>query len=196
MYRSLNAGQSWEKLHNNTYDKLYFLNDSIGFAYVSNSLYKTSDSAKTWNSLYNAPSSITTVFAKNENEIFLGLTQGFIQKSTNGGISFQTVSDYIPSLNNSEEALITEIAFFDNNIAFAAIRSDQAIDFPNDEIGFGAILKSDDGGDTWYLNYRTQMIKITGFCLIDNTTNFAYGKQESDYVFRQAYILKTTSLGS
>ena len=196
MYRSINAGQNWDKLHNSIYDNIFFLNDSLGFVFSSNSLYKTSDSAKTWNSLYNAPSAITTVYAKNENELFLGLKQGFIQKSTDGGVSFQSVSDYIPSLDNSEEAVVTEIAFFDNNIAFAAIRSDQAIDFPNDEIGIGVILKTDDGGDTWYLNYRTQMIKFNGFYLIDNTTNFAYGRQESDHVFRQAYILKTTTLGS
>jgi len=196
LYRTTNAGQNWTKLQNTTnYDNFVFFNDSLGYAYNANVLYKTTDSAKTWLSQYSAPASITNVFLKTDSIIFLGLKSGIIQKTTDAALNFISVSDYIHSLGNSDEVVFTDIQFFNNNIGFASISSDIAIEFPQDEIGIGAILKTDDGGENWYLNYRTQMIKIKGLYLLDNTNCFAFGRQEADPVFRQAYILKTTTLG-
>lgn len=196
LYRTTNAGQNWTKLHNTTnYEEVVFLNDSVGYAYNANTLYKTTDSAVTWFSQYSAPASITHVFAKTDSIIFLGLKSGIIQKTIDAATSFSSVSDYIHSLGNSDEVVFTDIQFFNNNIGFAGISSDIAVEFPQDKIGFGAILKTDDGGENWYLNYRTQMIKIKGFYLLDNTNCFAFGKQEADQIFKQAYILKTTTLG-
>jgi hypothetical protein len=196
LYRTSNAGQNWTKLHNTTnYEEFIFLNDSMGYAYNANALYKTTDSANTWNSQYSAPASITQVFAKTDSILFLGLKGGIIQKSTDAAITFISVSDYINSLGNSDEVVFTDIKFFNNNIGFASISSDVAVEFPQDKIGIGAILKTDDGGENWYLNYRTQMIKVKGFYLLDNTNCFAFGTQEADHVFKQAYILKTTTLG-
>jgi hypothetical protein len=197
LYKTINAGQNWTKLHNTTnYEDLIFLSDSVGYAYNANALYKTNDSAETWSPQYSAPGSITHVFLKTDSIIFLGLKGGIIQKSSDAASNFSNASDYIYSLGNSDEVVFTDIHFFNNNIGFASISSEIAIEFPQDEIGIGAIIKTDDGGDNWYLNYRTQMIKIKGFYLLDDLNCFAYGRQESDQVFRQAYILKTTTLGN
>ncbi|MBL0343184.1 MAG: hypothetical protein IPP71_21365 [Bacteroidetes bacterium] len=122
----------------------------------------------------------------NANTIWVGTAAGGIWKSTNGGTSWSTNSDYLPVLGVSDIAIsnsnpnIMYIATGDGEAAFSL------------QNGYGdtksvGILKSTDGGNTWNttgLNWSVTSQKLIRRLLIDPSNNNILIAATSDGIYR------------
>ncbi|HMT29365.1 MAG TPA: hypothetical protein PKD91_08815, partial [Bacteroidia bacterium] len=122
----------------------------------------------------------------NVNTIWVGTAAGGIWKSTNGGTSWSTNSDYLPVLGVSDIAIsnsnpnIMYIATGDGEAAFSL------------QNGYGdtksvGVLKSTDGGNTWNttgLNWSVTSQKLIRRLLINPSNNNILIAATSDGIYR------------
>ncbi|MCB0720939.1 MAG: T9SS type A sorting domain-containing protein [Ignavibacteriae bacterium] len=99
LLRTTNGGESWSftQVPQDTttwWTHLYFLDQNTGFVCGSSKwIGKTTDGGITWTGLFiNNQYDISTICAKDENNILAGYSNGGMKKTTNGGVNWTTVS--------------------------------------------------------------------------------------------------------
>ncbi|MBK8554163.1 MAG: hypothetical protein IPL53_25200 [Ignavibacteria bacterium] len=94
----------------------YFLNSTTGYACgnTTTRLYKTTDAGVTWTAVPNVPSnSYNSVFAFNENSIFIATSARRVVKTTDAGATWK-----IDTLPGTSSITFTDIKFRDANTGF------------------------------------------------------------------------------
>lgn len=147
--KTVNGGVTWTTLSNNSFSKMQFLTENIGYAhnYYDKKVYKTIDGGAKWTVMFIAPEDIQSIdFIDQDNGYLVG-SNGLIFKTNNGG------TDWIKLTIPYE--YYTYVKFYSKNVGYI---------FDED----GKMYKTEDGGGSWnnifYLpsNYKTNSISIVG----------------------------------
>ena len=220
IYKTTDAGLNWLRIYLSTtsYIKsLYFLSSDTGFCSMNNYLYKTKDGGLNW--IYKG-SYVSEVidFA----DLYTGYTVGGteygpkIQKSTNGGESWQYIDPNISGWYN----WMRDIKFFNSNTGLFC--GDQyylykttnggfnwnsvydpdwgifySISIVNNSLAFvagngGKILKSTNQGQNW-TTYQYSNFSIEKNEFFDENTGYASYFDNSNYLDFKGVLIKTTN---
>ncbi len=177
VYRSFNAGESWEKIltQNNVSDLQFNENSNVGWVCCDvfyGEIYKTINNGSTWQTITIQPWDFTTkcLYFINENTGFVGGEEGsaVIYKTTDGGINWEKHN--IPLLES-----ISSITFADDSNGFACATED-----------YGRLARTNDQGNTWQVE---EVDMTTYFNKVKFTTN------NTGYIIGRNTILKTIDGG-
>jgi photosystem II stability/assembly factor-like uncharacterized protein len=102
MFKTSNGGISWQLNGIKEYIKLWspiFINNNLGFAIVLHSsldtmIVKTNDSGFTWSNIFTSDVPLYSLFFINENYGWVCGANGMTFKTTNGGVSFDTIQTF------------------------------------------------------------------------------------------------------
>lgn len=150
--KTMDGGNTWITHYTNqneTFEKLQFFNNLIGYAHYSNSqsMYKTIDGGKTWSISTNVDQEIRTFdFIDEDNGFFVG-DQGLIYKTNNGGTTWKKLS--IPNELYNHNA----VKFYSKDVGYIG------------EV-YGRIYKTMDGGESW--EFLTILNGLNSIELIDD----------------------------
>lgn len=152
--KTTNGGLTWAQIFStfDTLNKIYFINDQVGFASSYSKLYKTINGGNSWTIIpytINCNYYVSGIFFKNENLGWVSTECGKIYKTTNGGNSW-TLVNVINSIATNDFTFVNE-----NKGYFLGL---------NNNLGI-----SEDGGLNWNFstftnnqNYHTPTIASKG----------------------------------
>lgn len=184
------SGQTWQETNitpnsnGQRFDDVFFLNDNLGWAangfYAA--VYKTEDGGLNWTEQLSNADLPGNYYFRNiefidENIGFLGTLNDAFFKTTDGGSTWQEVTNITPNPN-----AICGLDAVGNSTIYGC----GAFFSP------ACIIKSTDGGDTWsYLDMSTYADALVEVLFVDESLGYASGKASSG-----ACILKTTDGGT
>lgn len=134
LFRTVDGGVSWNEVSTNeNVNRVFFVNDSMGYGTSYPNVYRTIDSGKTWSLVLNGSNDFG-----NENIHFINPAKGF----------FYNEHAYLKMTADSGKTWtwLTAPDLYEDILA---------IDFFNDSVGYltsanGKIYKTRDGGTTWW----------------------------------------------
>nr|WP_294904213.1 YCF48-related protein [uncultured Lacibacter sp.] len=160
--KTTDAGDTWSEIwrsqyQGETFNQLYFTSEKNAFASRYNRLYQSTDSAKTWNLLWQLET-ITDIQFVNEKVGFVTGENGMLFKSIDSGKKWTKIP-------------ITP-TFYDDIYC---------IKFANEKIGFigtegGKIYRSIDSGTTWQQYGKVNFDRINTIMINNDTTVYFTGE--------------------
>ncbi|HEX9514402.1 MAG TPA: FG-GAP-like repeat-containing protein [Puia sp.] len=161
-------------LTNGVADMGFAPSSNTGFAVDEDRILKTTDKGLTWSIISTSLSSYYNyVQALDVNNVFAGTTYynatSKLQKTTNGGSSWQTVT--LPAPTNN--AKLTAVYFLNASAGWILMVDN----------GTGYFYKTTDGGSSWILlnNVQANPFPAAKMKFIDNNTGFAVNGQNTVY---------------
>ncbi len=136
--RTINGGETWEDL-NVQFDALFveFVNNNHGFITAFDEVYSTDNAGETWQAHQVEPFvSCWETYFYNDTTGFAFGWDGYIAKTTNGGINWEGIQSY----PGSDIFYYTEMEFADLNTGYAVGQFDHT-----DRV----LRRTDDGGNNW-----------------------------------------------
>lgn len=162
--RSLDAGESWTTQYTASaqgdpfFTDLFFTSPKTGYGTYGYYVYKTTDSAKTWNQLSMLVFQILrSVWFTNPATGYAIGDQSYIVKTSDSGQTWTQL--HIDPTNNNIPGNMQEVRFFDSKIGF--VTSDNKL------------YRTRNGGNTWTL-HGSPLYDITGIEISDSTL-YLYG---------------------
>ncbi|MBS1662836.1 MAG: VCBS repeat-containing protein [Bacteroidetes bacterium] len=157
-------------LSNGVADMDFVANSTTGFAVDEDRILKTTDQGQSWSVLYTSLKSYYNyIQAFDANTVYAGATYydaaSKLQKTINGGVSWQTVSFPLPR----PDARLTAVYFLNANTGWIVVG--------------GAFYKTVDGGGSWVLLNNTQAnpFPAAKMKFFDNNLGFAVDFQNTVY---------------
>ena len=137
MLKSADRGETWRVLSLNIsqadYRNLYFLDEKNGFASYGLGLYKTTDSAKTWKSVLNNATIISSLWFTDAAKGYVTAGDGYNQMTTDSGKTWTRMKILPDNVNFGD---INAIRFFSSRVGYL-VSAD------------GGIYKTFNEGVTW-----------------------------------------------
>ncbi|MFN3999179.1 WD40/YVTN/BNR-like repeat-containing protein [Algoriphagus sp.] len=218
IYKTLNGGQTWEKLvemKGSFFRTIAFLNEQVGFVgtvgtdYFPNvtdtiPLYGTSDGGKTWNPVpYSGPYVKGLCAMDIVREQFINHGQidfkthiyavGRVGSPANLMVSHDAGKTWTSRAMDSDAQMLFDIKMFDKNTGIACAASDADITKSN-----ALILRTEDGGETWFKVYQSNRPFETTWKVSFPTADVGYVTIQSynpDPIIKQQRIAKSTDGG-
>lgn len=136
LFRTFNAGESWEKIpFADNISDVKFINSLKGFAIASHAFYKTEDCGDTWERQYIVSESPRSIYFLNDSVGYLFGWGTYIGKTVNGGDSWENLSGSYSWLSRN-----LQLEFVDENTGYRIFEDG---DF------YHHLYKTIDGGLTW-----------------------------------------------
>ena len=157
LMRTSDGGVSWNEVGTfQNFRKIYFVNDSVGYATRYPSVYRTVDSGKTWTTVLTEDfgSQSESLYFINPRRGFLGSSQGYLKMTNDSGRTWKRI--YPP---NHFEDLLT-IKFFNDSVGFFTTE-------------YGNVYKTDDAGETWWLSNKVTFEYASMSITADSTVYIA-----------------------
>jgi photosystem II stability/assembly factor-like uncharacterized protein len=188
--KTSDAGETWQTVSPPIGASAYFFYDlTFGVcATKEGQILKSTDFGETWTIIYDNPSSsFSAITLLNDQTILAGGNQ--LVKSVDQGENWTTVS---------EVSHLNDLKFVNESIGFAAVSNRPLIDgdFVYETDLKGSILKTTDGGETWSINYQSELIGFNALSVLDENTIIAVGTQSRENEQVNAFIVKTTTQGN
>ncbi len=162
--RSLDEGESWTTQYTASiqsdpyFTDMFFTSPKTGYGTYGYHVYKTTDSARTWNQLSMLVFQILrSVWFTNPATGYAIGDQSYIVKTSDSGQTWAQL--HIDPTNNNIPGNMQEVRFFDSKIGF--VTSDNKL------------YRTRNGGSTWTL-HGSPLYDITGMEILDSTL-FLYG---------------------
>ena len=136
IYRSLDAGQSWNAVGPSA-QRIAISPSNPSFAYAASALgaYKSSDGGATWTHVLNADLRSVAIDPANAMTVFVGGSESQVFKTTNGGVTWSNVS-ITGTPKPHVQALAVSLS--SSNTVYAGLEN-------------SGVFRSTDGGATWML---------------------------------------------
>lgn len=196
IYRSKNRGLSWVLTNNEPYKVLYRSDASQYYALQDGRVKVSTDTCKTFTTLYSGTDDFSSLFVMPDNSIFAGSENGDIYRSAPGGSGMAkkfSIRNLYPSATG---VVVSDIRMIDAINGFAVMRCDAGINTGRDfEYTTGLIFRTADGGETWNLSYRSQLINFSSLLNLEGPNVIAAGYQCSSISLGKVYICITKTLG-
>lgn len=206
--KSTNGGLNWTCKLSNPFPILsdvHFTNTNTGWA-AGESLFRTTNGGENWSNVFGAGGSIISVFARTEDSLYFagartinGQVTGFIGRSTNVGLTFDTVSvsnsRYIREIYYTEnqtgwyagESIFGSLlikhtpqhGFVYHNVTGYDNNNFYSVFFLNQNTGWiggnGIVLKTTNGGENWINQLTTHAIKVRSIQFTNGNTGWFCG---------------------
>lgn len=162
--KTRNLGSTWTIAWNAEYNgemfnKIFFIDERVGYASRYEKLYKTTDSAKTWVEQWGTSSNgINSIWFIDSSTGYVAGNNGLLKKTIDGGSIWTNVMitpSYYEDLYN--------VRFLNSSLGYLTTKS-------------GAIYKSTDGGLNWVLDAKSFSFPVT---------SLKFGKDSSVYIAGQ-----------
>jgi len=189
--KSTDGGQTWSHMNVLPETSNYFFTDTTYGICVTQDgvIAKTTDMGENWDTLYhNSSESFNCVTLTASGTILVGGKS--ILRSTDGGTNW-SVTYTTPN--------VRDIEFVDENIGFAATLTGIApsVNYQTEGFYYGDILKTTDGGQTWTVNYHSDLMGFNVLQIIDDQTILAAGSQTDNHAnLQKIYFIKTATQGN
>jgi len=184
LLKTTEGGENWYDISLEgtvNYKSIYFLDNYNGFLTgASGYILRTSDGGASWDTIHIiegvSPGRLHFIDSMTG---FMGNTYGdYFLRSTDAGYSWESVS--VDSLWQGYH--LTGLRFLNDTVGFAAVFNNHY---------YGGVIKTTDGGSSWYLVFFDGMATPDQFLFTGPDTGFAYGTA----VYYQDVILQTTDQG-
>jgi photosystem II stability/assembly factor-like uncharacterized protein len=216
--KTTNGGMSWQASSFSTpVDNIYFLNSLSGFAVSLQKILGTADMGGSWGVVYTAPQYtflLSVTRSSNSNVFACGTYEeecGIIVRSTNEGLNWNLMQiggrlrlnsiSFADSQNGITVGTRGEIYKTSdggsswNEITYGNLNNLNSISFTNSTgcaVGdSGVVLRTTNAGSDWYLSNNPGPLKLYAVKLIDESTGYAAGKDNTNGI-----IYKTTNGGA
>jgi photosystem II stability/assembly factor-like uncharacterized protein len=162
--RSLDAGETWtvqdtSLMYGPFYKNPFFTDIKTGYAVYGYSVYKTIDSAKTWNQLVMLPVQLLrSVWFTNDTTGYAVGDQSYITKTSDSGHTWTQL--HIDPTNNNVPGDLKQVRFFDQKIGFV--------------INGRNVYRTINGGNSWTL-HGTPGWDLTGIEISPDSSLYLYG---------------------
>ena len=177
LYKTIDGGINWSNILfkvYNTFSGIEFSNSSFGWTHSSNGIFITKDGGKNWNEYkignFMYDNYIKSVAFTNETLAFAVGTYGILSKSSNQGITWESIKTNIVDTYTN----LNDVVFKDPSNGII-IGSD------------GIFLRTTDGGSVWKLSNINVSVNLNKFSFVDSKTGFICGDNGT--------LLKTTDFG-
>lgn len=214
IYKTINTGLNWYDISDTSLMGLglSFINGKTGYVCgyprTNANLLKTTNGGLNWVRLLSTGNyeSLTSVYAQDENNVFICKSYGGLSKSTNGGYNWTTVLDYQKPLYNISAEGQTGLYVVGASSIYKSTNSGNnwqslvkgyredfySIKVINENTIFACgddsrLIKSTDGGSTWISNKSGNLTELRDIYFINQTTGFVVGDSNK--------ILKTADCG-
>ena len=169
---SEDGGATWTdvtidpNLEHGRYQEIAFVNDNEGFVMIhkqETALYKTIDGGQSWSKIYDNSQqgeNFRNFTFLNEDIGFINLSKGKYLKTQDGGFSWSTFSY---TTNENE---------FTTKITFPTPTTGYLVSFDTEEYK-GYIYRTDDGGDTWSVDYTYEDGIVGDIAFTDSENGYA-----------------------
>jgi photosystem II stability/assembly factor-like uncharacterized protein len=214
LLKTTDHGLSWINSNNtgNAFPfKFHFPCDSVGYALGGNSLFKTTDQGATWFALPDINTwDKNNLFFINDSTGFFLASYGYIYKTTDGGITWNSINTNCGATIVEEDIYFTDndTGYFggwyvgcasrttDGGITWQTLPGNlldiMSIYFPTPSIGYmsgiGGIQKTMDSGDSWMMQNTPVTYYYSSIYCIGTNTCYSVGSS--------GVIIKTTDGGA
>jgi len=194
---STNGGTSWTV--NSTLSaadiQAYDNNSLIGiFGYE---IRTSDDLGANWTVLATVPKIFGFLYKNQDGSWFAGGQSGCLYKSTDNGSSWTQKFILTQLYSTADGAMTYDVHFIDATNGFAVIACPSAVNCGDDfDALAGCILRTHDGGETWQMNYRTEIIRYTSLETAAGPNVLALGQQYRDNYVSGIYVTLTTTMGN
>ncbi|OGU77138.1 MAG: hypothetical protein A2V93_02210 [Ignavibacteria bacterium RBG_16_34_14] len=161
-----NNTQSWQNINGITIplESVVFVDNNFGWVMptpgFSNLLAKTTNKGENWIVMNNTNTSANSIFCIDSISIWLTYGQdGFLKRSTNGGISWDNI-------NSGAGVRLNSVFFLNNNLGWAAGQ-------------YGNVAKTIDGGNNWeIINTGLHIYGFQKITFVNENYGWAMGNRE------------------
>jgi photosystem II stability/assembly factor-like uncharacterized protein len=181
--KTIDGGNTWTNQtvgSTNTYYSVYFTSANNGFVCGSaGTLLRTTDGGSTWTSatIESTLPILYSIHFPTPTTGFISGNLGTILKTTDGGASWSKYAKDSVFME-TESNVVSSISFRKLSLAYL-----NSIHFVSETEGYavgayssgGIIVKTIDGGTTWFEQRNNLAAKITGLCFPTSKTGFAVG---------------------
>ncbi len=205
--KTSDGGENWQSIltaPSSDYAGVRFTSSTNGFAVGRNVILQTTDGGNTWIQRWLIPGQ-ASLFDTVNNVVFLqdvsfpSQSVGYIAgaylntqnvspvflKTTDGGISWTAIADYFAT-GNYDEKYLQSSYFFNDSVGFVILASSLYPQNDSDAvIDSTQVLKTTDGGATWY--------EGSGGELSDYASNILFVSPDTGYIVGSGTIFKTTN---
>lgn len=194
---SENGGNSWTINNTSIASDIQNYDDSTLIGVFNKEIKLSSNLGKTWNTLHTADYDLNLIKKGKGNTWFAGGSSGILLKSNDNGINWEAKFLLINIYYTATYAIATDLLMIDSNNGFATIDCQFPINCGDSfKSMVSCILKTIDGGETWRVNYRTELIHYTELASANGPKISAFGTQNRDRNISGAYVTFTKTLGN
>lgn len=196
IFRSSNQGQNWVSVNSGNFSRMFRFDAGKYFVLQNNRLLFSSDTCKSFSTLFTGPSDLKSLYVLPGNTVFLGSDAGDIYRSDFGGGNIVKKFCILNPYPSATGVVVSDIRMVDPMNGFATIQCDNGINTGNDfEYTTGIVLRTVDGGETWNVSYRSQLMFFTHLIILNGPNVIAAGKQDASESLGKVYICITKTLG-
>ncbi len=197
IYSTLNGGSSWTKISSDTLSYAYALNETDFIGITGNEIHKSSDGGSSWTLKYTSGFELKTIYQSNEGVLYVGGYSGSVIRSFTNGDIWTQIFQLGQSYTGVQLAQLTDFCMVDSLNGFATVTFEYLTDMgsPYDNT-IGLILRTPDAGETWTINYYSEIIQYNGIISVSGPIVLALGKQAEDNIWSGIYLTLTQTLGN
>lgn len=195
-YRSNNKGITWNMIKSGSFSLWNRFSTSKYYAIQETNVVSSNDTCKTWNTQWTTPNEVTALWLNPDSSALIGTSRGEIFKATHASTTPVLKFSLLNSFPLASSAKLSDIRMIDALNGFALFESsipfNAGRDFDNT---VGLIYRTVDGGESWSLSYRSQMLRFSKLISLDGPVVVSLARQSASESLGKVYICITKTLG-
>ncbi len=194
---SENAGTNWTLISNESPSKLIRIDHQTLLGVFENEIRSSQNNGLNWSVKYTSAHVLKTLSLHPNGDVFAGGASGCILKSSDSGQTWSQVFILTQIYSQAGTANTFDVHFIDSLHGFAAMATNSVIDCGDTfDALTGCIVRTQDGGETWSVNYRSEFIRYAQLLSANGPTMLAGGYQLRDNYISGSYVTITQTLGN
>ena len=197
IYSTVNGGSSWTKISSDSLVFAYALSETDFLGISGHDIYKSTDGGSSWTVTYNSGYELKTIYRSNEGVLYAGGLSGSVIRSFTNGDSWTQIFQLGQAYTGVQLAELNNFCMVDSLNGFATITFEYLTNMGSYyDNTIGLILRTPDAGETWTINYYSEIIQYNGVISVSGPTVLALGKQAEDNIWQGIYLTLTQTLGN